>query len=216
MQKITEFKLVGEAELKGPMAAYMKNKFFFVGVKTPERKRQSKELLKVSKKMPLKELIQVIDELYQRSEREYQYVAIDISFANVKRFSFTEMKFLTQYVTQKAWWDSVDAWRKVFGKYVQLYPDEKRRLFELFYKQDNFWMRRISILLQLLEKETMDKELLTLAILYDQHTDEFFIQKAIGWALRNYSKFDSAWVKNFIEEYPLHKLATREASIYLN
>ncbi|WP_057745241.1 DNA alkylation repair protein [Liquorilactobacillus capillatus] len=215
MGKVTEFKLRGSAELKDPMAAYMKNKFSFVGVKTPARKQQSKEYIKLSKKMPLQELLHTISELYQQSAREYQYVAIDMCFANIRRFSFTEISDFTQYVMQKSWWDSVDAWRKVFGKYVQLHLNEKQQLFELFYKHDDFWMRRIAILLQLFEKETLDKEMLASAILYDQQTDEFFIQKAIGWALRNYSKFDPQWVKHFVVEHDLSKLATREASVYL-
>ncbi|KRL37611.1 DNA alkylation repair protein [Liquorilactobacillus uvarum] len=215
MQKITGFKLTGTAEFKEPMAVYMKNKFPFVGVKTPARKQQSKELIKLSRKLPLKELLKTVNELYQRAEREYQYVAIDIGFENVKRFSFVEIQALTQFVMQKSWWDSVDAWRKVFGKYVQLHPSEKRQVFGLFYKHENFWMRRISILLQLLEKKTLNKELLMEAILYDQTTDEFFIQKAIGWALRNYSKYNPLWVKSFIAAHSLSKLAVREASVYL-
>ncbi|MFT9456437.1 MAG: DNA alkylation repair protein [Liquorilactobacillus hordei] len=215
MGKVTEFKLNGSVELKAPMAAYMKNKFSFVGIKAPARKQQAKEYINLSKKMPLQELLQTIGELYQRTEREYQYVAIDMSFANVRRFSLVEIRNLTQYVTQKSWWDSVDAWRKVFGKYAQLHPNEKQQLFAFFYKHDDFWMRRIAILLQLLEKETLDKEMLALAILYDQQTEEFFIQKAIGWALRNYSKFDPQWVKHFVSEHDLSKLATREASVYL-
>ncbi|KRL05179.1 hypothetical protein FD46_GL001130 [Liquorilactobacillus oeni DSM 19972] len=86
------------------MAKYMRNKFPFVGIKTPARKQQSKELIKLSKKMNLIDLMDVINNLYLRREREYQYVAIDVSIANVERFSFTEIKALAQYVTQKPWW----------------------------------------------------------------------------------------------------------------
>ncbi|KRL05178.1 hypothetical protein FD46_GL001129 [Liquorilactobacillus oeni DSM 19972] len=77
-------------------------------------------------------------------------------------------------------------------------------------------MRRVAILLQFLETTTLDKELLAQAILYDQKTDEFFIQKAIGWALRNYSKFNPKWVKNFIFNNALSKIAIKEVSVYLN
>ena len=76
-------------------------------------------------------------------------------------------------------------------------------------------MRRIAITLQLLEKETLDKELLTKAIEYDINTEEFFIQKAIGWSLRNYSKYNPEWVKTFIAAHELSKLAVKEGSKYL-
>ena len=103
---------------------------------------------------------------------------------NVKKFLFTDIQQLSQYVGQKAWWDSVDSWQSVFGKYVQLHSSEKERVFQLFYQHEDFWMRRLSILLQLKEKETLNQQLLMSAILYDQFTDEFFIQKAIEWSLR--------------------------------
>lgn len=153
MQEIAEFRLVGTAEFKGPMTMYMKNKFFFIGLLAPARKQQSKELIKASGKLTLEELLAAIDELYQRSEREYQYVAIDICFANIKRFSFVEIQVLVQYVTQKSWWDSVDAWRRVFGKYVQLHPGEKRQVFELFYKHSDFWMRASLFCFSFLKKK---------------------------------------------------------------
>ncbi len=76
-------------------------------------------------------------------------------------------------------------------------------------------MRRLSIDLQLLEKETLDTELLTKAIEYDIHTDQFFIQKGIGWALRNYSKFNPNWVRKFVASHDLSKLAVREGTKYV-
>lgn len=86
----------------------------------------------------------------------------------------------------------------------------------MFYQHDNFWMRRVAIILQLLEKDTLDTVLLTKAIEYDIKTDEFFIQKAIGWALRNYSKFNPEWVREFVEQHQLSKLAVKEATKYLS
>jgi 3-methyladenine DNA glycosylase AlkD len=99
----------------------------------------------------------------------------------------------------------------VFGDYIKKHPDEKEKVFELFFKHSNFWMRRISIILQLTEKEKTDKTMLTKAILFDLETDEFFIQKAIGWSLRQYSKVNPKWVKSFVIEHNLSALAEREA-----
>lgn len=210
-----QFQLEGNSALSTPMAHYMRDQFIFAGLKTPERKSQSKTLIKQSKKVAIPELLTGIEALYQRSEREYQYVAIDLMVANVKRMKFTEIQRLATLVTQKAWWDSVDALRKGFGDYIRVHPDDKRRVFELFNGDDNFLMRRVAITLQLMEKNQTDTRMLTEAILADLETPEFFIQKAIGWALRNYSKVNPQWVANFIDSHALSRLAISEGSKYL-
>lgn len=209
------FQMKVNKENQAPMARYMRNQFKFLGLKTPQRKAAAKAFIKASKTVPVVEMMAEIAELYRRDEREYQYVAIDVAYANVKRLSFEDIETLTQYIQVKSWWDTVDTWRKVFGDFVVLHPEEKQAVFELFYQHDNFWMRRVAILLQLLEKDTLDTELLTKAIEYDIDTDEFFIQKAIGWALRNYSKFNPDWVRRFVAEHHLSKLAVREGTKYL-
>lgn len=214
MTKI-EFVLVGQIEHKESMERYMRNHFPFLGVKSQDRKKQSKALIKESKKLLLPDLLDLVDNLYMRDEREYQYVAIDLCVANEKRFSFSDMQHLAMYVDMKPWWDSVDAWRKVFGLYIKRQPDDKKALFELFYRHTSFWMRRVSIILQLNERELTDTELLTKSLDYDLNTDEFFIQKAIGWALRQYSKVNPHWVETYIEKHELSALAVREGSKYL-
>lgn len=200
---------------QAPMESYMRNQFPFLGLKTPQRKAESKDYIKASKKLPMSAIYTEIADLYRRDAREYQYVAIDIAFANVKRLSFEDLQRLTKYIQIKSWWDTVDSWRKVFGTYVVIHPEQKEDVFNLFYKHDNFWMRRVAIILQLLEKDTLDTNLLTKAITYDLDTDEFFIQKAIGWALRNYSKFDPAWVRQFVASHNLSKLAIKEGTKYV-
>ncbi|MCH5461565.1 DNA alkylation repair protein [Lactobacillus sp. LC28-10] len=215
MTIFNQFQLIGDPALSTEMARYMRNQFPFTGLKTPERKRQSKELMTASKKIAIPELLTGIVLLFQREEREYQYVAIDLMVANVKRLTFADIQELAKLVTQKSWWDTVDALRKAFGDYIRLYPNEKRQVFELFNGADNFWLRRVAITLQLMEKEKTDTKMLTEAILPDIDTPEFFIQKAIGWALRNYSKVDPQWVGKFMASHQLTRLATREGSKYL-
>lgn len=212
---MAQFVLTGVENNKQPMARYMKNQFQFVGTKSPERKAQSRALIKQSKQLPISELLQLVTQLYQRTEREYQYVAIDVSVANVRRLNLQTLQSFTKFVPQKTWWDSVDSWRKLFGDYVRYHPDEKKIVFNWFFKNENFWMRRISILLQLLEKNSVDQQLLTQAIEYDITTNEFFIQKAIGWALRDYSKTNPQWVTDFISTHQLTKLAKTEGSKYI-
>ncbi|MDA9471288.1 DNA alkylation repair protein [Enterococcus sp. 5H] len=197
------------------MSAYMKNLFPFAGVPAPERTALQKELLKKSKQFSYEELFELISYYYQKPEREYQYVAIDLATVNVKRLSFDEMLSFKPFVVEKAWWDSVDSWRKFFGLWGSYHFDEMPQLFDAFYGEEDFWHRRIAINLQLLYKEKTNTALLKKAIIYDKTTDEFFIQKAIGWALRQHSKIDPEWVKEMIATNTLSPLAVREGSKYL-
>lgn len=208
---LKEIQLIGDKENQEPMAKYMKNKFVFLGVKAPDRKTQSKEWLKQSKELSLSNLYEVVESLYQRAEREYHYVAIEICEANVKRFTWDELKKYSRFIQEKSWWDSVDSWRKVYGLYLKIHPEERVEMFHHFYKHEDMWMRRVSITLQLMEKGQTDQDLLTKAILYDKRTDEFFIQKAIGWSLRQYAKVNPDWVIRFVETNDLTTFASKEA-----
>ncbi|MFT8411994.1 MAG: DNA alkylation repair protein [Schleiferilactobacillus perolens] len=213
---ILTFQLIGDPAKAPHMAKYMKDQFPFLGLPTPMRKSQSKALLKASREQNLATVRRWITDLYQREAREYQYVAIDLALANVKYWQFPDIQFLQQFVGQKSWWDTVDAWRKVFAMYVRIHPDQKPAVFALFFDEPDFWLRRVGINLQLLEKETQDTAMLSRAILADQDTGEFFIQKAIGWSLRQYSKYDPTWVQQFLNAHKLSPLAVREASKYLS
>lgn len=216
MIDIKKFQLVGVEENKKPMENYMKNRYPFVGVKSPDRKKQSKELITESKLYSLNQLFQTINYLYQKEEREYQNVAIDMCEANVNRLSFEELRNYSQFIQLKSWWDTVDAWRKIYGLYIKRVPEEKEKMFYYFYQHENMWMRRVSITLQLMEKEKTNVELLEKAIMYDRYTDEFFIQKAIGWSLRQYSKVNPNWVVAFTSEKDLLPFAKKEALKQIN
>jgi 3-methyladenine DNA glycosylase AlkD len=99
---------------------------------------------------------------------------------------------------------------------VLQHPDALQPVFAMFAEHENMWMRRVAITLQLGSKAQTNTELLARAIEYDLATDEFFIQKAIGWALRQYSKTDAMWVRDFLVSQPqLSHLAVREGSKYL-
>lgn len=214
---MVEFQLHGDAQNAAAMSAYMRNKFPFVGLKSPQRKTQEKPLLTASKAWSTAEILATFDDLYARNEREYQYVAIDLARKNARRFNFAEIEHLAGYVTIKPWWDTVDNLRPIYWEYVRHHYEDMPKVWALFANQSDFWLRRVAITLQLSAKNETDRHLLTQAIDADLSTDEFFIQKAIGWALRQYSKTDAAWVKGFIQARPtLSKLAVHEASKYLS
>lgn len=204
-----------QPELAEPMARYMKNLFPFCGVKKPQRALLERPFLKESLTLPLPELIQEIFRNYRKDEREYQYYAIDLAQKNIQRFSLADLAELLPLLAEKSWWDSIDAWRKVFATWVLAHPTELKQVYAFFYQHENFWYRRVAINLQLLFKEQTDPALLAQAILADLTTEEFFIQKAIGWALRDYSKVNPDWVNNFMQQHSLSKLALREGSKYI-
>lgn len=204
-----------QPELAEPMAHYMKDHFPFCGVKKPQRALLERPFLKESVSLPMPELIQEIFRNYRKEEREYQYYAIDLAQRNIKRFSLEDLAALLPLLGEKTWWDSIDAWRKVFSTWVLAHPADLEQVYAFFYQHENFWYRRVAINLQLMFKEQTNTALLAQAILADLKTDEFFIQKAIGWALRDYSKVNPTWVKEFMEQHSLSKLALREGSKYI-
>ncbi|MBU5362028.1 DNA alkylation repair protein [Enterococcus raffinosus] len=204
-----------QPELAEPMARYMKDLFPFCGVKKPQRALLERPFLKESTTLPMEELIQEIFRNYRKKEREYQYYAIDLAQKNITRFSLEDLKALLPLLGEKTWWDSIDAWRKVFSTWVLAHPAELEQVYHFFYQHENFWYRRVAINLQLMFKEQTDTKLLTQAILADLTTDEFFIQKAIGWSLRDYSKVNPDWVREFMQQHSLSKLALREGSKYI-
>lgn len=194
-----------------PMAAYMKHNFPFLGLKAPERQALTKDLIRQSRAEATTDVLVALKYYYRQEAREYHYLALDLAVANVKRFSYAEVVSLIPLVSENAWWDSVDHWRKFFGLRIHLHRAELASLFELFYQSPDFWQRRVAITLQLMEKEKTNVALLEKAILKDQLTAEFFIQKAIGWSLRQYSKTNPDWVLEFLKAHKLSTLATKEA-----
>lgn len=197
-----------------PMAKYMRNSFPFLGLKKPERTALSKQFLKERKK-DTKVDWDFIFKCYDMPEREFQYLAIDYMEKVKDLFTPEDMENVEKLLTTKSWWDSVDAINKIVGHIVMKYPEIKEDIILKWIKSDNIWLNRISIIFQLKYKEKTDTVFLSNAILYNCETTEFFINKAIGWALREYSKTDKEWVKEFIDNNNLSKLSIREGSKYI-
>jgi len=197
------------------MAKYMKDKFHFLGLKKPERVALSKEFLKLKKKD--KEIDwEFIFKCYDMPEREFHYLAIDYMDKVKDLFMPGDMGNIEKLIMTKSWWDTVDYINKIVGHIAMKYPEVKDSIIRRWIYSDNIWLKRISIIFQLKYKEKTDKDFLKEAILNNSQTDEFFINKAIGWALREYSKTNKEWVKDFIENNSLSNLSVREGSRYLD
>jgi len=196
------------------MAAYMRHQFEFLGVKATERRQLTRPISRQSRQLTSSELSSWLQFYYKQPEREYQYVAIDLALANVRRLTPAQYQWCQQQVTVTPWWDSVDAWRKVLATYIWQHQ-ALSQLGPAYLTTDAMWLRRVGITLQLTWKQATSQAYLDQVLTVNLTTDEFFIQKAIGWALRDYSKVAPAWVLAFIQTHQLTPLARREASKYL-
>jgi 3-methyladenine DNA glycosylase AlkD len=196
------------------MRAYMRDQFPFLGIATPMRREALKPLLRALKGASADELLDLAGQLWALPEREYQYAAIDLLAMHWKTLVATDLPRLQALVLRKSWWDSVDGLASVIGdvlRYEHYGMDEAL-------KHDSFWMRRIAILHQLGWRGKTDERRLFDYSLSLGHENEFFIQKAIGWALRDYARHAPDNVAHFINENKanLAKLSIREAGKHLS
>ena len=196
------------------MEAYMKNKFSFLGVQKPILKKIEREFFKPFIKNPIDWTF--VEECWQQPYREFQYIAMDYLDKKKKELRPEDFPKLKQLAQTKSWWDSIDQLDLIIGEITFHYPETKQVMLE-WSKDQDFWLRRIAIDNQLMRKEKTDTDLLEKVILNNLGQSEFFINKAIGWSLRNYSKVNPDWVGAFIDRYreQLSPLSIREGSKYL-
>ncbi len=192
--------------------AYMRNQFEFYGLTSPTRRVLQKPFL-VKEYLPQKEeLAEIVKALWQKPQREFQLFAQDLVLKYVKRFEKKDIELLEYMVINKSWWDTVDMIAvKLMGGYFKIYPEERSIYVNKWLKSNNIWLQRSALLFQLKYKKEIDIELLSLGINSLLGSKEFFINKAIGWVLREYSRTNPAWVMAFVEKTELSNLSKREA-----
>ena len=195
------------------MAKYMKNNFPFFGIKTEERRRIFKEIWKENKNEVAENAREIALELYSKQEREFQYCAIEILIKELKRnYKKHDIQLIEKLIIKNSWWDSVDTIAKyILGEYLLEFPLETKNVIERFSNSENMWLNRSAILFQLGYKQKTNPDFLFSECLKQSHSKEFFIQKAIGWALREYAKSNPEAVKEFVKTSNLKPLSTKEA-----
>lgn len=197
------------------MKAYMRGQFEFLGIATPLRRTLTKGHYAQAKKLPHVDW-DFVDRCWDCKFRELQYVAVGYLQAVTDQLSDRDIPALKNLVTRKSWWDTIDGLDRVVGAIALKDPQLNDVLLE--WSQDpNMWVRRVAIDHQLPRKTRTDTELLARIIINNFGDKEFFINKAIGWALREYSKTDPQWVRDFIEQHRdnMAALSIREASKYI-
>jgi len=198
--------------------AYMKDHFEYIGMPTEVRRSAQKSWIDALKNIDDRnERWNIIRALFEKEERDYHYVAIDwLNTWPKKHFSPNDAEDLKWILSTNCWWDSVDAIASNYlGKWAKLFPDKARETFEKWRNSENFWLQRSCLIYQLKYKDEVDIAYLEDLIVQFLPIKEFFIQKAIGWSLRQLSKFNPKAVEEILEKHPIKGLAFREASKYL-
>ena len=198
------------------MSKYMKEQFSFYGIAAPDRRNLYKDFLKIEKKQGSIDW-KFINQCYSDAHREFQYLAYDYLLAMKKQVCFEDISSVKDLVMAKSWWDTVDMLAQVVGN-IALKDSRVDEEMLAWSREENIWVQRIAILYQLRFKERTNTTQLEQILLNCVGTNEFFINKAIGWALREYSKTNPDWVRDFLEKYQeqMAKLSIREASKYLS
>jgi 3-methyladenine DNA glycosylase AlkD len=192
------------------MRQYMRNKYQFIGIKKPEQALVFKDIYKKFGKA--EDWYEVSSELFAMPEREFQYVAMAYLLKAKNSWDSRVPLLVHRWVDENSWWDVVDVLGpKVLGLYFQRFPQERSEWISIWMKSPNFWHQRLCILFQLDYKKNTDVTLLSTIILSLNTSKEFFIQKAIGWSLRQYARSDPEWVLDFVDNHPLMPLSKREA-----
>lgn len=209
----TAFTANANAENAAPMQAYMKGLFTYHGIKTDLRRSLFKTEWAKHKAEVAANPREIALELYTKTEREYHYCGIEILMKELKKkFVKEDIKLIEKLTVTHSWWDSVDVIAKyLLGEYLTQYPEETKKVIQHFSDSDNMWMNRCAILFQLGYKKNTNKDILFAECLKHKESKEFFIQKAIGWALREYAKTNPDAVKTFVATAGLKPLSTREA-----
>ncbi len=196
----------------------MKNKFDFYGIKSPQRKILLRSFIKengIPEGEDLKELVLL---LWYDPHREMQYSAIELLDRKMKKMTPDDIPFFEKLILTKSWWDTVD-WLapNACGKILLKNPLFILPLTNRWNLSDNKWLVRSSILFQLKYRNETDFELLKKYILRHKKSTAFFIQKAAGWSLRQYAKYNPTIVKSFIleNETDLPRLTVREGMKHL-
>jgi 3-methyladenine DNA glycosylase AlkD len=197
----------------GPMKKYMRDQFEYLGIKSPQAAELSRQHIKEHGLPPLEELDGIVGELWSLPQREFQYAAMGLMSKFEKTVDENFITTIEYLITTKSWWDTVDALAgHSVGSHFKRFPKVKEKYLKKWRKSDDFWLRRTTLLFQLGYKKETDFDLLCELIKENLGSDEFFVNKAIGWALRQYAHTNPAPVKKFVKATKeLHPLSRREA-----
>ena len=197
------------------MSKYMQDKFRFLGVRGATRTEIYKKYFPDARKTKTIDW-DFVENCWNKEEREFQYAVVYYLKAMQKFLKREDISRLKYLIVTKSWWDTVDLLAKVIGSLIIRIKGYDQIMLE-WSKDSNIWLRRVAILYQLSLKDKVDKQVLDEILVNNLGDSEFFINKAVGWALRDYSKYNPEWVREFIKKNKenMANLSIREASKYI-
>jgi len=195
------------------MKDYMRGKFEFYGIKTKERRVLLKKTIEQNKEELATNVRELTFKLYALPQRELHLTANEVFDKQLrKKYLKSDIALIERLITKNSWWDTVDFIAKqILGNYLTMYPEMVKKTITRFSNVDNMWLNRSTIIFQLGYKHNTNEELLFKQCMAHKESNEFFIQKAIGWALREYGKTNPQSVLNFVNSTSLKPLSHREA-----
>ncbi len=199
-----------------PMKKYMKGQFEYYGLKSPHRREVTNDIVLESKKLNDHDFKSFINLCWNDPHREPQYVAMESMKRRMNKMDESYIEFTIKLIESKSWWDTVDFLAStIFGKLMARFPEQNAMVPDRLIASDNMWLKRTAIIYQLKYKDEVDFARLKKYILSTKGSKEFFINKATGWALRQYSRFNRDAVYEFIHSNELSALTKREGTKYL-
>lgn len=213
---IAAYNKVADAEKAIAMKAYMKGHFDFYGIPKPIRKIVNTALFKEFDLLEEVEKIAIVKTLWKAPQRELHYFAVEAIARKPKLWPVDIHLLFDEMILHKSWWDTVDTmavW--CCGVFLQQHPEFTKQKIKTWTDSDSFWMHRTALLFQLKYKGATDVKLLFRLCEKYASQKEFFIRKAIGWVLREYSKTNPDSVADFIDQTALSPLSIKEGSKYL-
>ncbi len=205
------FKINGDEANAKQMSRYLKNKFEFYGLKQAYRAELQKPFLTKEVLPPLNDITNVVNACWAHPKRELQYFGLDFLVKYLKQMTPDHLLYFEGLVQEKSWWDTVDyISTRLSGELLKRFPENIEHFGERWINHENLWVNRMGILFQLKYKENTNEALLFKGCLMHANSKEFFIQKVIGWTLREYGKTKPNIVEQFIENNDFAPLSVRE------
>lgn len=210
------FKANADADEALKMKQYLKNQFEFFGVKSPVRKEIYREHKNIYGLIPADKIESIVIWCWQQPEREYQYFALEFLTRMAKKADEEMICLYEEMIISRSWWDTVDGIAtNLVGPYFQKFPNKIKPFTSDWMRSGHLWLQRTCLLYQLKYKDKTNTRLLHKYIEKLSGSKEFFIRKAIGWVLREYSKTDADFVVRYVKDNQLSGLSEREALKWL-
>ena len=213
-----ELEAVSDPDKAGPMAAYMKTDQPFYGVQKAGRTRVVRGLVRAFPPADRDSYEATVRAIWRLPHREEQYVAIAYARAFPEHVQLASMPLYRDLIVEGAWWDLVDETAShLVGQVLLIDRDAATPTVRAWIDDPDLWLRRTSIIAQLRHAERTDTGLLSDACVANVSDPDFFIRKAIGWALRQHARTDPEWVRTFVAEHEaaMSPLSIREATKHL-